>query len=347
MSGEKTQAPTSKKIRDAREEGQVAKTAELAAGVQLAVILMYLYLWGDDIWQDLSDLLLFTIDKMNDPLPIAFAGFISMFGKFVFEDLIFLFAVLFFASISAYLAQIGFLFSGKAMMPKLDKLDVVKNLKNIFSVKSLVELLKNLVKMTIIGSVFYYLFCRYIPSLRNMVYIEPADAMQVTLKIIFWLWGGLVLCYIVFSLADYAYQRYELMKNLRMSHEEVKQEYKEMEGSAEVKSHRKSLHQEIQSGSLANTVKKSSAVIRNPTHLAICIYYDENITPLPVITAKGADLIARYIVDIAEKAGVPVIENVPLARGLNKEIKTGDYISPPFFSAISEILLLIKEFSVR
>lgn len=346
MSGEKTLAPTSKKIRDAREEGQVAKTAELAAGIQLAVILMYLYLWGNDIWHDLSELLLFTIDQMNQPLPIAFAAFISTFEEFVLKDLFLLFAVLFLASVSAYLAQIGFLFSGKAMMPKLDKLDVVKNIKNIFSIKSLVELIKNLTKMAVIGSVFYYLFCRYVPSLRNMVYIEPIDAMQVTLKIIFWLWGALVLCYIIFFLADYAYQRYELMKNLRMSHEEVKQENKEMEGNAEMKNHRKSLHRDIQSGSLANTVKKSSAVIRNPTHLAICIFYDENITPLPVVTAKGADHRAHYIVAIAEKAGIPVIENIPLARGLNKEVAIGNYITPPFFGAVSEILLMIKEFSV-
>ncbi|EJP1071150.1 EscU/YscU/HrcU family type III secretion system export apparatus switch protein, partial [Salmonella enterica] len=234
------------------------------------------------------------------------------------------------------------LFSSKSLIPKINKLDVVKNLKNILSIKSLVELLKNVVKMVVIGCAFYYLFHQYTPSLRNMVYLKPIEAMQVTVQIIFWLWGVVVLCYIVFFLADYSYQRYELLKNLKMSHEEVKKEIKEMEGNEEIKRHRHSLHQEIQSGSLAVMVKKSSAVIKNPTHLAICIYYNEDTTPLPKVVAKGADYQALKIIEIAEKEGVPVIENIPLARGLNKDIAIGQYITPPFFHAISEILAMIK-----
>lgn len=346
MSSEKTLPPTSKKIRDAREEGQVAKSTELAAGVQLGVILLYLYVWGENIWRDLSQLILLTIDLTDKSLPLAFSSFLSGFESFIIKDIAFLFVLLFFATIISYLGQVGFLFSGKAMQPKLDKLDVVKNLKNIFSVKSLVELIKNLIKMGVIGSAFYYLFCHYMPSLRNMVYLAPIDSLQVTLKIIFWLWGTLVLCYIIFFLADYAYQRHELMKNLKMSHEEVKQENKDMEGNAEIKQHRRSLHQEIQSGSLANTVKKSTAVIKNPTHLAICIYYQEGVTPLPQVIAKGADHLALRMIAMAEKEGVPVIENIPLARSLNKEIAAGSFITPPFFPAISEILLMINSLTV-
>ncbi|HFS5793844.1 TPA: EscU/YscU/HrcU family type III secretion system export apparatus switch protein [Citrobacter werkmanii] len=342
MSSEKTLPPTSKKIRDAREEGQVAKSNELAAGVQLAVILLYLYIFGSDIWHDLSELLILTINQIGRPLPLAFSSFISALGSFILNDLACMFLILFFASIAAYVGQIGFLFSGKAMMPKLDKLDVVKNLKNIFSVRSLVELIKNLVKMTVIGFVFYYLFIHYAPSLINMVYVKPAEAMQVTMRIIFWLWGVLVLCYIIFFLADYAFQRHELMKNLKMSHEEVKQEYKDMEGDPEIKNQRNSLQREMQSGSLANTVKKSSAVIKNPTHLAICIYYNEETTPLPKVVAKGVDHLALRMIEIAEKEGVPVIENIPLAHGLNNAISINEFITPPFFSAISEILLMIK-----
>lgn len=342
MSSEKTLPPTSKKIRDAREEGQVVKSSELAAGVQLGVILMYLYILGEDIWQDLCHILILTINTIDQPLSLAFSSFISALGVFIFKDLAFMFLVLFIATVASFVGQVGFLFSGKAMMPKLDKLDIVKNIQNLFSLKSVVELLKNIVKMAVIGCVFYYLFHRYAPSLANMAYVNPVADMQVTLKIIFWLWGVLVLCYIIFFLADYAYQRYEVMKNLKMSHEEVKQEYKDSEGNQEIKQQRHSLHQQIQSGSLANVVKKSSAIIKNPTHLAICIYYDEATTPLPKVVAKGADHMAARMIKIAEKEGVPVIENVPLARGLNKSIAVGEYITPPFFAAISEILLMIK-----
>lgn len=342
MSTEKTLPPTPKKLREAREEGQVAKSNELAAGVQLAVILLYLYTFGNDIWKDLSEILLLTFDQFEQPLPTAFAVFFSALCSFFFKDLAFMFLILFFASIASYIGQIGFLFSSKSLIPKINKLDVVKNLKNILSIKSLVELLKNVVKMAVIGCAFYYLFHQYTSSLRNMVYLKPIEAMQVTVQIIFWLWGVVVLCYIVFFLADYSYQRYELLKNLKMSHEEVKKEIKEMEGNEEIKRHRHSLHQEIQSGSLAVMVKKSSAVIKNPTHLAICIYYNEDTTPLPKVVAKGADYQALKIIEIAEKEGVPVIENIPLARGLNKDIAIGQYITPPFFHAISEILAMIK-----
>jgi len=342
MSSEKTLPPSSKKIREAREEGQVAKSTELAAGVQLGIILLYLYLWGDNIWQDLSAMTLNTLDKINYPLNLALYLFLSDFKDFLLKDILFLLVILFFASALTYIAQVGFLFSVKAAMPKLEKLDVIKNLQNIFSIKSLVELIKNIIKMTTIGIIFYYLLLRYAPSLRDMVYLSPVESMHVTIKIIFWLWGALVLCYIIFFLADYAYQRYELMKSLRMSHEDVKQEYKEMEGNTEIKNHRKSLHREIQSGSLANTVKRSTAVIRNPTHVAICIYYEENITPLPQVIAKGVGELAKNIIKIAEQEGVPIIENIPLARGLNKKIPLGGYIQPAFFAAVSEILMMLK-----
>ncbi|EEN8474007.1 EscU/YscU/HrcU family type III secretion system export apparatus switch protein, partial [Salmonella enterica] len=127
MSTEKTLPPTPKKLREAREEGQVAKSNELAAGVQLAVILLYLYTFGNDIWKDLSEILLLTFDQFEQPLPTAFSAFFSALCSFIFKDLAFMFLILFFASIASYIGQIGFLFSSKSLIPKINKLDVVKN----------------------------------------------------------------------------------------------------------------------------------------------------------------------------------------------------------------------------
>lgn len=342
MSEEKTLPPTQKKISDAREEGQVASTPEVASGFQLAIILLYFYIWGGDIWRDLSQLVLLSIDVIDQDMTLAFEKFLAALLALILKDFCFLALLLFFGTIAAYLMQIGFLFSAKAVTPKIENLDVMAQLKKIFSAKSIVELIKNICKMLVVGSVFWYLLSHYASSFQNMVYVSPQDAITMTCKIIGWLWGALVLCYVVFALADYAWKRHELMKSLRMSPEDRKQENKEMEGNAEIKHKRKEMHQELQSGSLENTVKKSSAVIRNPTHIAICIHYDENTSPIPRIIAKGKDARALEIVRLAEKAGIPIVENIPLARGLMKEVAVGHYISPAFFSAVAEIIWMIN-----
>ncbi len=341
MSEEKTLPPSQKKISDAREEGQVASTPEVASGFQLAIILLYFYIWGGDIWRDLSQLLLLTIDGIDQDLALAFEKFLAALLMLLLKDFCFLALLLFFGTIAAYLMQIGFLFSAKAVMPKIENLDVMAQLKKIFSAKSIVELLKNICKMLVVGSVFWYLLSHYATSFQNMVYVSAQDAITIICKIISWLWGALIACYVVFALADYAWKRHELMKSLRMSPEDRKQESKEMEGNAEIKNKRKEMHHELQSGSLENTVKKSSAVIRNPTHIAICIHYDEQTSPVPRVIAKGKDRQALEIVRLAEKAGIPVIENIPLARGLMKEVAVGNFISPSFFAAVAEIIWMI------
>lgn len=342
MSGEKTLPPSEKKIRDAREEGQVASSPEVASGFQLAIILLYFYIWGEAIWTDLSQLILLSIDHLDQDVGLAFERFLSALMAILIKDFCFLWVLLLIGTIAAYLMQIGFLFSTKAIMPKIENLDPIGQLKKIFSAKSIVELIKNICKMLVVGSVFWYLFSHYASSFQNMVYIDPQGAVAVTAKIIFWLWGALIVCYVIFALADYSWKRHELMKKLRMSPEDMKQEYKEMEGNAEVKNQRKAFHQELQSGSLENTVKKSSAVIRNPTHIAICILYDEQTCPIPKVIAKGHDKRAREIVRIAEKSGIPIIENVPLARGLMKDVTVNHYITPSFFSAVAEIIWMIN-----
>ncbi|HDR2354469.1 TPA: EscU/YscU/HrcU family type III secretion system export apparatus switch protein [Enterobacter roggenkampii] len=342
MSEEKTLPPTQKKIDDAREEGQVASSPEVASGFQLAIILLYFYIWGDDIWGDLSRLLLVSIDVTSDDLTLAFEKFLAALSTLLLKDFCFLAVLLFFGTVAAYLMQIGFLFSSKAVMPKIENLDVMKQLKKIFSAKSIVELIKNLCKMFVVGSIFWYLLSHYAPSFQNMVFVTQEEAIKMTATIIYWLWGALILCYVVFALADYAWKRHELMKSLRMSPEDMKQEHKEMEGNMEIKHKRKEMHQELQNESLENTVRKSSAVIRNPTHIAICIHYDENTSPIPRVIAKGKDHLALEIVRFAEKAGTPVIENIPVARGLMKDIAVGNFISPTYYSAIAEILWVIN-----
>ncbi|MBF0035725.1 EscU/YscU/HrcU family type III secretion system export apparatus switch protein [Citrobacter freundii] len=346
MSGEKTLPPTKKKIHDARKEGQVASTPEVASGLQLAIILAYFFLRGKTLWTDLSALVLLTMDDLETETGLALERFLSALGTLLLKDFCLLGGLLLVGTFAAYQAQIGFLFSPRALIPKPEKLNPVHQFKNLFGAKALVGFLKNLGKLLLMTGIFWYLIRHYAPSFQNMVFIGPVDAMTVTVRVIFWLWGALVLCYVVFALADYAWSRHELRKQLRMSQEDMKQEHKDMEGNDEIKNERQARHKELQSGSLENTVRGATAVIRNPTHLAVCILYDEHSCPVPRVVAKGRDWRAREIVRLAEQAGIPVIENVPLARGLMKDIPVNQYISPSFFAAVAELLWMVKTVQV-
>lgn len=335
---EKNEKPTEKRIRDARKKGQVAKSTELIVGVQLAVLLSYFIFQGDRLLLAIRALIEVTVDSITLPLEAAMDRILGTF----FEIAIYfggsIAALLIVVTILSIIGQIGFLIVPDAIKLKGDKLNPVANLKQLFSVKSLFEVGKSLLKIFILGLIFTYLLRQYIPSFQFMPLCGMDCAFPVTNKIISWLWGTLVACYVVFALADYSFQRHSLMKQLRMSKDEIKREYKESEGSPEIKSRRRELHREIQSGSLSAKVKKSSAVVRNPGHIAVCLYYLAGETPLPQVLEKGEGEQALLIIKLADREGIPIVQNILLARALMREVGVDEYIPEHLFEPVAALL---------
>ncbi|MCG5258904.1 EscU/YscU/HrcU family type III secretion system export apparatus switch protein [Cupriavidus gilardii] len=340
---EKTEQPTPKKIRDAREEGQIAKSVEIATGIQLAVLLGYFWLRGEDIIDAFQSIIEVAIASIGEPLRVAMGRVVTVTGTLMLHLLAPVGIVLILATVGSVMAQIGPLFAPKFIKPKGERISPLTNAKQLFSLRSLFEFGKSLLKVSILSIAFYLLIKRYLYSFQFLPLCGTECGLRVTGVLIGWLWGILVLFYVVFAIADLAFQKRTLTKQLMMSRDEIQKEFKNTEGDPHIKHKRKEIHRDIQSGSMAANVKRSTAVVRNPTHVAVCLYFVAGETPLPQVIEKGIDARARRMIAIAEEAGVPMVEEVHVARRLYARTEVGDYIPAELFEPVAEILNLVNE----
>ncbi|MGB0893129.1 MAG: EscU/YscU/HrcU family type III secretion system export apparatus switch protein [Parashewanella sp.] len=338
---QKTEKPTEKRIRDARKKGQVIQSNEIVTGLEMAAIMAYFIADGHAFFDALVNFISFSINTINLGWEKAteeiYGMFIELFLRYFGSFGLFLSFVI----IMGHVVQTGPLWASEALEFKLDKLNVVNNLKQLFSMKSVFELLKNIFKVLILSLVFYYILGKYSNSFQYLPICNEECGLKVMMTMILWLWGCFVGCYLLFGIADYAFQRYTTMEDLKMSKQETKQEHKDTEGSPEIKQKRRETQREVASGSLASNVKRSSAVVRNPNHIAVCIHYDAQESPIPKVLEKAKDHMALQIVDIAERADVPVVENVPLARTLYSKVPEGDFIPEELFEPVAELLRIV------
>ncbi len=340
---EKTEKPTAKKLKDARKKGQVAKSVEITSGVQLAVLLGYFLFEGPHLMQAFETMATVSIEVVNLDLITALDRWSDLLGATLLRFIVSIAGLLIVMTIVAVIVQIGPLFASEALKPSLEKLNPINNLQQMFSMKSLFELAKSIFKVGVLTVIFFYLVREYSPSLQFLPLCDVACGMSVSTRLLFWMWATLVGFYVLFGIADFAFQRHNTTKQLMMSIEDIKQEYKNSEGNPEMKHKRKELHREVQSGSLAANVAKSTVVVRNPTHIAVCLYYQPNETPLPKVIEIGRDKMALYIVKLAERAGVPVVENIKVARALASRLDIGQCIPVDLFEPVAHILRIAME----
>ncbi|AXE30560.1 EscU/YscU/HrcU family type III secretion system export apparatus switch protein [Chromobacterium phragmitis] len=340
---EKTEQPTAKRIRDAREEGQVAKSQEINALVQLGVLLLWLAAEGPALYQGFGAALTLAAGDINLPLVDALQRSLELLAWLALRFVVGMAGMVALALTLTGLLQSGFLFAPKALHPSGERINPLSNIKQIFSMRNLFEFAKMLLKVGVLGLTFAYLIKRYAFSFAHLQQAGLAAGFAVCVQMGQWMWMILLAATAVFSVADYAMQHHQLRKQLMMSREDIKQEFKNAEGSPEIKHKRRELHREVQSGSLAGKVAQSSVVVRNPRHLAVCLRYQAGETPLPQVLAQGRDAMALHIVALAEARGVPVVENVPLARALVAATQPGDYIPQPLFRAVAQLLAMLRE----
>ncbi|MFD0711287.1 flagellar biosynthesis protein FlhB [Paenibacillus sp. GCM10027626] len=343
FSQEKTERATPKKRSDARKKGQVAKSQELpGAFIMLFAFLSFLML-GGFYKERLLGLFSFIYENKLDQ-QITGENVIALFSDLLVQGLIVLLPVFAIALIVAILGnyvQFGFLLTGDPLKIKLSKLNPINGFKQIFSMRSLVQFVKNILKLALIGVLVYSTLMNerdYIMQLSSL----PVSAIftytsGVTVKL--GLQIGAVL--VVLAVLDYIYQRYEHEKSLKMSKQDIKDEYKKSEGDPLIKGKIRERQRRMALQRMMQEVPKADVVITNPTHFAVALQYDSAKMEAPTVIAKGMDHVALRIREVAKEHGVMTMENKPLARALYDRAELGDTIPADLFQAVAEVLAYV------
>jgi type III secretion protein U len=339
---QKTEQPTAKRLRDAREKGQVCKSQEVSTTCGLLAVFGVLLVGGAALLEALLQMFEAPLRRLHLPFWQAVAGSAEeIAGQSLFIIALVL-GVAIAAGLAGNLIQIGVLISPKAAMPTLNKLNPANWFKKTFALKNLVELCKTILKTLIIC----YVVKMTLEDHAGLLISIPNGGLEGIFPAMEILFSSLVFnvapAFVLLAAADYFFQRGQYMKGLRMSKDEVKREYKEMEGDPLIKGKRKQLHQEMAMSNTVASVRKASVVVTNPAHVAVALLYDEQKTPLPVIVGMGEGYLAQLIIQTAREEGIPVMRNVPLARALLADGVENEFIPPDLIKPVAEVLRWVQ-----
>jgi len=341
--GEKTEDATPRRREKAREEGQVAKSNEVTTTLILVIMFSTLKIFGIGIGERIANLMgsvtqLFSVDVLD-------TAFMNAFFQYVLRELLLMMlpilAIAFGVAFISNVAQVGWKPTAKPLQPKLSNISPLNGLKRMFSLKTLVELVKSILKISIILAIVYVSVKDY-ESLFYVFYEkELLETYGLILNIALDIGIRIGAFFMFVALIDYLYQRYSLNKKLKMSKQEVKEEYKLMEGNPEVKNQIRRRMREASMRRMMQDLPQADVVITNPTHFAVAVKYDEEEAKAPRVIAKGADLVAGRIKSKAAEYAIEIVENKPLARTLYYTVEIGDEIPPELYQTVAEVLAFV------
>ncbi len=346
---EKTEDATPKRKREARQKGQVAKSSDINAAFGLLVILLTLFMLRQYYLEGANNVLRFFLsNRMNwelsqENFSVLVQEVLYEFAKLIAPLL--LFAAM--AGLISNLAQVGFLFAPEAIKPKLSNINPAQGFKKIVSKKALVELVKAIIKTVVVGVVAYVLVASRFEDLLMIMQTNVFGTFQIASSVIFRVALGAVGIFAGIAILDYLFQRYEHNERLKMSKQEVKEEYKQTEGDPQIKSKLKEKQREFAMGRMMQEVPESTVIITNPTHLAIAVKYNPEELVAPMVVAKGADYIAQKIIEVAKEHDIPVVENKPIAWLLHDNVEIGEEIPEEMYQAVAEILAMLYRLGKR
>ncbi len=343
--GEKTEEPTPHRLREAREKGQIAKSKEITTAVLLLLSYFLFRYMGESMWKELSGMaytILSLIPHIAKEFSLSMVAYVLLIGiRALAFTVAPIFALTFVAAIITESLQTGFVVAVDPLAPKLERINPQEGFKRIFSLQGLVETIKSILKIVI---VFYIMFVAVREDLPYIVVLMDAHPWQALVL------GGSIAYkaamrvgafYIIIAILDYFYRRFEYMRNLKMSRQEVKEEYKRLEGDPMVKQRIRDLQRQTAQQRMMAQVPQADVVMTNPTHVAVAIQYRAPKSKAPVVLAKGLRKVAAEIRRIAEEAEVPVVENEPLARSIYRTTDVGDQIPRELYQAVAEVLAYI------
>lgn len=337
--GERTEEATAKRRADFRKKGQVAQSKEVQTAALFTIILLFWFFYIKTFWAKLSTLIL-TIWQSLDSFDGSLAGTMELAYLLVQKCgllLAPLFLLVVIVGIFSSFFQIGWLFTTKPLAPDFNKLNPIPGFGRFFSKKSLVELLKSLSKVILVGWVAYSTIYNHFPE----ALLQTDTSVSATL-IFMGKTAGLVMakvCAVMILIAfiDFLYVKWEMEEKMKMTKQEQKEEYKETEGDPHIKAQIRSIQQEMARKRMMADIPGADVVITNPTHISVALRYKQGEDEAPLVIAKGADFVAMKIREIAKENDIPVIENPPVARMLHK-IDIGGIIPEEMFTVVAEIL---------
>lgn len=346
--GEKTEEPTQKRRKEAREKGTVAKSVELSGALTLLVASALLpgvvQGIGAGIWSAFHKAAV-SAPSLMSPQSVT----LSTFGLAlpVVLAMMPLLVTICGVGVASQFAQVGFVLSGEAMKPNFDKVNPLQGFKRVFSSRALMEGAKALAKMTVFGWVAYSAMNGEWARVSSLSWLTTAQSSAVVGSILHSVLLRVSMVWLVIAGADYFFQRKSIDKQLRMTKQELKQEMKDAEGSPELKVAIAKRRIKLLRSGMAKKVREADVVITNPTHFAIAVKYDRSAMHAPIVLAKGQDLIALKMREIAKDAKVPIVENKPLARALYKLCEPGDFVPRDLFGPVAEVLAYVYKIAKK
>jgi len=341
-SGEKTEQPTQKRLNDARKKGQVSKSADVVTTIATVSVLGTLSAMLPSMTKSFEKLFYNTFEVIAEP---GLGGAMAMLSN-TGATMLSIVMPIALASVVGVLAgnvlQIGVLFAFESLKPDLKKISPMAGIKKVFSLKNLLEFIKSLIKITVLCILLYNIIKGSIEPLMDI----PRAGFYAILAVFQPIFVGFIVpfmgVYTAVSLADFLLQKRIFLKDMKMTKDEVKREYKESEGNPEIKGQRKQLAREAAQEDPIGATKKSTVLITNPTHYAAGIYYEAGVTRLPVLSVKGSGNLALKMIDAAHDAGVPVIQNIALAQNLYANVDVDAIIPTELLAPVAEILKWVQ-----
>lgn len=345
-SGDKTEEPTSKKLQDARDKGQVAKSQDLTSAVSLMVLFVFLKLGVGYLGKHFIYAYNFfygNISKYADE-PFEVNAACTLVGEALKQILVTAAPFYIAALVSTFvvtLVQVKWHISKEAFKLDLNKFNPVSGMKRLFSKDKIVEFLKSVAKIAVLALVVYNYLKDQWAILFNLYSFELNNAILLIGQIVINIGFRISFYFLVIAFADYAYQKWKFHKDMMMTKQEVKDEYKNSEGDPQIKSKIRQRMQQASRQRMMQAVPEADVVITNPTHLAVAIKYDKESHEAPIVVAKGADYLAGRIKELARENAVEIVENKPLARMLYYNVEIGNEIPPELYQMVAEILAYV------
>ncbi len=349
-SEERTEDASPKKLQDAREEGNVPKSTEINSVVVLLASIILIKVFGGYIMDESNRGIIKYFDRIAQPHTVGFNEVLAIvsdsFMMFTKLSMPVILGVLI-AGVVANIAQVGFMFTLKPLEPKLEKINPISGFARLFSANSVMETVKNIFKLAVVGIVAYITIVGDFDLMLTLSQTDPAAMWVFLLQLSWKLFLRCALALLVIAVIDYAWQRYQWAKKLRMTHQELKEEYKQMEGDPMIKRRIRSIQREMARRRMMAEVPKATVVVTNPTHLAIAIRYEPDEMEAPLVLAKGKLVLAEKIKEIAISNDIPIVEDLPLARAMYDRVEPGESIPVEFFNAVAEILAYVYKLKNR
>ena len=347
--GEKTEPATAKKLRDAREEGKVAKSRELNSAMDLIALFLVLKVFISYVGKGFLEEFSAVYNKMPEIVKgngqgMSIHAADQLFRMSIIDSIKIMAPFLAVGVIVAFvvsIVQVGWKVSTKPMQPKLDKFNPISGFKRMFSKESVFELFKSILKIELIAYVAYSCVNKQKDNLFILYEIPLSQAIVLCGTIIIDTGLRISLVYLIVGILDWAYQKHRFNEEMKMTKQEVREEFKNTEGNPEIKSRQRSRMREASQRRMMQDVPKADVVITNPTHLSVAISYDSETAKAPVVLAKGEDYLAMKIREIAKENQIEIVENKPLARTLYATVDVGQEIPPELYQAVAEVLAMV------